>query len=164
MPVIIPENVKVVDQENIKSFSPQDKVQYYDKVILEVLRANPEGLTAPEISAALVFYAGTVRQHLARLVERGQAISQHRGKLTLYHPNGEVVDKPYVIESQSKDGLQYIISKLRTKEGISYYIQQRELDSYKTLRVKGGITISKDDCKNFIKLLHTYVAKEHQNG
>lgn len=164
MSVIIPESVKVVGQENIKSFSPQDKIQYYDKVILEVLRANPEGLTAPEISGALGFYSNTVRQHLARLVERGQAMSQHRGKLILYQPNGEVVDKPYTIESKSKDGLQYVVNKLKTKEGISYYIQQRELDAYRTLRVKGGITISKDDAEDFIKFLHTYVVKEHQNG
>lgn len=164
MTVIVPDNVKVVQVENIRSFSPQDKIQYFDKVILEVLRANPEGLTAPEIKDALRFYHATVRQHLARLVERGQAISHHRGKLTLYYPNGDLVGKPYVIESKTKDGLQYVVNKLKTRDGLSYYIQQKELDAYRSLRVKGGITISKDDAEDFIKLIHTFVLKEHNNG
>ena len=164
MNVVIPDTVKVVKQENIKSFSPQDRLQYYDKVLVEVLQANPEGLTAPEITDALGFYRTTVKQHLARLVERGQAISFHRGKLTLYYPNGEIVDKPFVIKSKSNEGLQFVVNKLKTKNGLSYYIQQKELDAYRSLRVKGGITISSDDAEDFIKFLHTYVLKEHQNG
>jgi hypothetical protein len=160
----VPDTIKLVSESAIKSFSPQDRLQYYDKVILEVLRANSDGLTAPEVESATGFYRRTVAQHLSRLVERGEATSMQRGKISMYYPNGDVVGKPFVIQSKIRDGRQYVVNKLKGKEGISYYIQLKELDAYRTLKVKGGITVDKEDLEHFIRSISTYGAQEYRNG
>lgn len=160
MPIVIPETIKIVEENGIRTLSPQDKIQYYDKLILEILRANSDGVAAPEIEEATGFRGATIRQHLARLVERGEANSIQRGKLTLYYPNGEVVGKPIIINSKVKDGRQYVITKLEGRDGTSYYVQQRELDAYRSLRVKGGITIDIEDVRDFIKQFHTNTMRE----
>ena len=164
MTIRVPETIKVVSEATIKSFSPQDRLQYYDKVIVEVLRANAEGVTSPEVEQATGFYRRTIAQHLSRLVERGEATSIQRGKLTLYYPNGEVLGKPSIFQSKKKEGRQYVVNKLKSKEGISYYIHLKELDAYRTLRVKGGMIIDKDDLEHFIKWINTYGAQEYKDG
>jgi hypothetical protein len=162
--VIIPESVKLVEEHDIRTLSPQSKTQYYDKVILEILRANAEGATPPEIEQATAFRGATIRQHLQRLVERGEANSIQKGKLRLYFANGEIVGRPFSINSKMIDGRQYIVTKLEGRGGTSYYIQQRELDSYRSLRVKGGITVDVEDMPDFIKQLHTHVLRRENHG
>lgn len=164
MKLNVPETIKVVSEDTMKSFSPRDRVEYYDKVILEVLRANSGGATAPEVEEATNFYRRTVAQHLSRLVERGEAISIQRGKITMYYPNGDVVGKPFVIPSKIRDGRQYVVNKLKGKDGVSYYIQLKELDAYRTLRIKGGILVDKGDLEHFIKNINTYGAQEYRDG
>ena len=164
MPIIIPETIKIAEDSAIRTLSPQTKTQYYDKVILEILRSNADGVTPSEIEDAIGFRGATIRQHLKRLVERGEANSIERGKLTLYYPNGEIVGKPFTINSKIKDGRQYVITKLEGKDGISYYVQQRELDAYRSLRVRGGITIDIEDVHDFIKQLHTHTMEQHKKN
>ena len=164
MPIVIPENIKIAKEQDIRTLSPIGKTQYYDKVILDILRANSDGVTPPEIEEATGFRGATIRQHLARLVERGEANSIQRGKLTLYYPNGEVVGKPFIINSKIKDGRQYVITKLEGKDGKSYYIQQRELDAYRSLRVRGGITVDIEDIPDFIRQFHTHTMRGTGNG
>lgn len=160
MTVIIPETIKIVQQKDIRSLSPSGKTQYYDTLIVEILRVNPDGVTPSEIQEATGFRGETIRQHLARLVERGEVNSIQKGKLKLFYPNGEIIGKPFVINSKIKDGRQYVITKLEGRDGTSYYVQQRELDAYRSLRVKGGIIIDTEDIRDFIKQLHTHTMKE----
>jgi hypothetical protein len=164
MPIVIPESIKVVEEKAIRTLSPQVKTQYYDKVILDILRANADGVTPSEIEEGTGFRGATIRQHLQRLTERGEANSIQKGKLTLYYPNGEIVGKPFTINSKTKDGRQYVITKLEGRDGKSFYIQQRELDAYRSLRVKGGITIDVEDIPDFIKQFHTHTVRGSNNG
>lgn len=152
----IPDSIKLIEQKQIATLSPADRDKYYDKVILDILHANPEGATAPEIEEITGFYGRTIRDHLKKLVARGEVTSISRGKLTLYFPNGEIIGKPHTIESKARPGTVYVVNKIENANGRFFYIQEKELDAYRTLRVKGGITIPQNDIKEFIKRLHTY--------
>jgi hypothetical protein len=71
------------------------------------------------------------------------------------------MDKPFTIESKNRLGTAYVVNKLKDSFGnLSYYIQEKELDAYRTLRVKGGVTIDAKDLKDFITEFHTYAMKD----
>ncbi len=157
----IPDNVKLLSPKQAYTLSPSDKDRYYDKVILDLLRANPSGVTVSEFEDATDFMGRTIRSHLKSLVARGEAQAISRGKMSIYQSNGETIDKPTSIESIAKNGTVYVVNPIKDNGGnISYYIQEKELDAYRTLRVKGGITIQRGDIKKFITELHTMSLKE----
>ena len=162
MTIVVPDSVKIVEEKDIRSLSPQGKTQYYDRVLLDILRTNTDGATPPEIEEATGFRGATIRQHLNSLVERGEVNSIQKGKMTLYFPNGEIVGKPFIISSKTKDGRQYVITKLEGKDGVSYYLQLRELDKFRSLRVRGWLSIDADDIHDFIKSFHTYTMRQHK--
>lgn len=159
--VRIPDDVKLLKPEQAVKLSPADKTRYYDRAIMDILRANPQGITVSEIEEATGFMARTIRPHLNALVARGETIRISRGKLTVYQANGEVLDKPLSIESGARLGVVYVISRIRDVAGnLSYYIQEKELDQYRTLTVKGGISIHSDDMRHFLTALHTEAMRD----
>jgi predicted transcriptional regulator len=157
----IPDNVKLLEPKQVFTMSPADRDRYYEKVILDILQANPAGVTVGELEENIKFLAKTIRGHLKRLVARGEVTTLTRGNLVIYQPNGQVMGSPAVIESKTKLGTSYVVSRIKDGFGnLSYYIQEKELDEYRTLRVKGGITISRDDMRDFVTALHTLSLKE----
>jgi hypothetical protein len=159
--VRVPDNVKLLKPEQAVKLSPADKTRYYDRAIMDILRANPEGITVSEIEEATGFMARTIRPHLNALVARGEAMRISRGKLMVYQANGVVLDKPVSIESAAKLGTVYVISRIKDVAGnLSYYVQEKELDEYRRLTVKGGISIHSDDIKRFLTELHTIALED----
>ena len=162
--VRIPETVRLLEPKQIFTLSPADKDRYYDKVIVDILQANPSGVTISEIEDATNFLAKTLRAHVKRLVAWGEAVSFAKGKMVLYYPNGQIMGKPTIIEARSRLGTVYAVNKIRDAfNNLSYYIQEKELDEYRTLRVKGGISISLDDMRKFVTELHTVSLRDSQN-
>jgi predicted transcriptional regulator len=161
--IIIPDNVKLLEPRQVLTLSPTDKDRYYEKVILDILQANPAGVTVGELEENIKFLAKTIRAHLKRLVARGEVITITRGNLVIYQPNGQAMGKPVLIESKTKSGTVYAVNRIKDAFGnLSYYIQEKELDEYRTLRVKGGINIGYGDMRNFVTELHTISLKDIQ--
>src|SRR5437667_10633073 len=108
----VPDDVKLLEPKQVVTLSPADKQRYYDKVIMDILRANPAGVTVTEIEEVTSFMARTIRPHLKALVARGEAICINRGKLTIYQANGEILDKPTAIQSTARLGTVYVVNKI----------------------------------------------------
>lgn len=159
--VRVPDEVKLLKPEQALKLSPADKTRYYDRAIMDILRANPEGITVTEIEEATGFMARTIRPHMNALVARGEAMRISRGKLVVYQANGVVLDNPVSIESTARLGTVYVVSRVKDVAGnLSYYVQEKELDAYRRLTVKGGISIHADDIKRFLTELHTIALKD----
>ncbi len=159
--VRVPDDVKLLRPEQALKLSPTDKIRYYDRAIIDILRANPEGITVSEIEEATGFMPRTIRPHLNAMVARGEAMRITRGKLMVYQANGVVLDKPLTIDSRARLGTVYVVSRIKDVAGnLSYYIQEKELDEYRRLTVKGGITIHADDIRHFMTDLHTVAMRD----
>lgn len=152
----IPDNIKLLEKDKVMAFSPKQKEKYYDKVILDILRANPTGVSVSEIEKATGFYGRTVRDHLEKLAAVGEVFSITRSHVAFYFPSGGSEGRPLTIKSKTREGVFYVANKLSNQRGKFVYIQQKEMDDYRALRVKGGILVAEDDVKEFIKELNTY--------
>jgi hypothetical protein len=149
-------------RQTVVKLSPTEKDKYYDQVIVDILQANPTGVSAAEIEKATGFYGRTVRDHLKNLSNLGKAYGITRSGVVFYFPSGKIEDEPLVIPSKTRDGLFYVVNILTNQRGKFAYIQQKEMDEYRTLIVKGGILIAEEDIKDFITKMHTYYAKKKE--
>lgn len=162
MPIIIPSTVKLLPKVSALKLPPQEREKYYERVILDILIANKDGATAPEISRSTGFARRTIGGHLDRLVAIGEIHSITRGVTSIYYARNIIHSDSIKIKSESKPGLVYVVTTLKNNDGEFYYIQQKEIDDYRALRVKGSIMIPKDDGKNFIKYFHTHMLKREK--
>lgn len=154
----IPDSVKLLPKKQLLGLSPKEKEKYYDRVIADILEANPAGVSALEIERATGFYGRTVRDHLEKMVVIGKVFSVYRSGVAFFFPSGTTEDEELTIKSETRDGVFYVVSKISNQRGKFYYIQQKEMDDYRTLTVKGGITIAEADARAFITHFHTYIA------
>lgn len=152
----IPDSVKLLNKKQTIGLSPREKDKYYDKVIVDILNANPIGVSALEIERATGFYGRTVRDHLEKMVVIGEAYSVTRSGVAFYFPSGTKEDDELTIKSETRDGLFYVVTKISNQRGKFFYIQQKEMDDYRTLTVKGGVMIAEEDVRDFITQFHTY--------
>lgn len=159
----IPDTIKLLPRKTVVKFSPAEKDKYYDQVIVDILNANPTSVSAVEIEKETGFYGRTVRDHLRKLSALGKAYGITRSGVVFYFPSGKMEDDPLTISSKTRDGLFYVTNRLTNQHGKFFYIQQKEMDEYRTLVVKGGILIAAEDIKDFIKQLHTYCANKGEN-
>jgi predicted ArsR family transcriptional regulator len=160
LPLRVPDNVKLIGKERVLKMPPQDREKYYEKVILDILLANREGATAKEIASNTGFAERTIRGHLDKLTARGETYAVSRGGAAFYFARGLSQEKALTIKSKNKEGLYYVITNLKNADGDFFYVQQKELDEYRALRVKGAIMIAKADGQDFIKQFHTHMVKE----
>ena len=154
----VPDGIKLLSKESLVGLSPKEKDKYYERVVVDLLNANPFGVSALEIEKVTGFYNRTVREHLQGLERIGKAYTITRSGTAYYFPSGKPEDKELVIKSKAREGVFYVINKIAGQRGRFYYIQQKEMDEYRTLNVKGGILVSEEDAREFITQLHSYCA------
>ncbi len=147
---------KILPTQEIASMRPQDRERYIEKVILSILEANPRGVTIPEITAKTEFYRDTVAKHLERLVATREGYCVTRGNVSVYYKNGQVVHATDVKDSTSPNR-NYTFYKLENEDGVFVYIQEKELDEFKAVRVKGGIMIDYRYASQFMKELQDFL-------
>lgn len=156
----IPDTIKILAYDKIRALPVDDRKKYIDKVILDILRSNPKGLTVAHIADATKFYRRTISDHLEKLAIRGEVYSTAEGKrLKKYFINGETVAEPERIESGLPDGHHFLLYRIKSELGSSVYIQERRLDDFRRTEVLGGITVRDEELENFIKKLHVLGAK-----
>jgi len=147
---------KVLPIKEVISMRPQDRENYVEKIILNILEMNPRGVTVSEIVRKTLFYRDTVAKHLERLAATREAYSVMRGNVTVYYRNGQVVHATDVKDSTSPDRT-YTFYKLENEDGKFIYVQEKELDEFRSVKVKGGIMIDARYALQFIKELQSFL-------
>lgn len=153
--------MQLLSKEEVLSLRPKDREMYVDKVLLELVRAAPEGVSTSDLEQTTKFYGRTIRDHLDKLVARGQIIvrSLGRDQRSIYYPTGEVIGKPLEIRSRSEPGKSYLVFQIESIRGGKFYVQERVLDSFGGVNVRGGIHINEDDVLDFVKSIHALASK-----
>ena len=149
-------------QQEVLSMSPKDRDKYMEHVTLEILKLNPQGATVSEISAATGLYRNTITKHLNGLVAIREAYKTERGNVSIYYKNGKVVHARNVEHSFANDK-RYSFFRLINEEEKSVYIQEKETNSFGTVKVKGGIIIKDQDFFEFLKELQKFMLEVEQN-
>lgn len=153
---------KILSPEEIKRLSPSERDYYIRNVILEILRLNRRGITISQISQKLPFSRPTITKHLDILVAVGEAYKIQRGNLSIYYKNGKIVHEVDVRSMIISDKT-YTFYKLENQEGEFLYIQEKNLDEFRSPRVKGGVMINAKDLSPFLKALQKFVEKGEVN-
>ena len=153
---------QLLTKEEIKAMRPKDRELYIEKVLLDLVRANSDGLTASDLQVRTKFYQRTIRDHLDLLVARGEVIARTLGKsgMSIYYPRGEPVGKPTEIRSRTELGKSYLVFRIASNGGSKFYVQERVVDSFGGIDIKGGIYINEPDVLDFVKALHTIASKQ----
>jgi len=154
--VVVIQVPKVLPVKEVVSMRPQDREHYVEKIMLNILEMNPRGVTVSEIARKTSFYRDTVAKHLERLVATREAYGVARGNLTVYYKNGQVVHATDVKDATSPDRT-YTFYKLENEDGKFIYIQEKELDEFRSVKVKGGIMIDARYALQFIKELQNFL-------
>jgi DNA-binding transcriptional ArsR family regulator len=127
-------------------------------VILEILKLNPQGATVTEITDATGLYRTTITKHLNRLTAIREAYKIERGPVSIYYKNGKVVHARTVEHSFANDK-RFTFFRLQNDEEKSVYIQEKETNSFGTVKVKGGIIIEDEDFLEFMKELQKFMVE-----
>ena len=146
---------------DVLSMSPRDRDRYMEQVILQILELNTQGATVSEIEKATGLNRATITKHLNRLLAIREAFRIQRGILSIYYRNGRVVHAKS-IEHKFANDKRYSIFRLMNEEGKSIYIQEKETNSFGTVRVKGGIIIKDEDFIEFMKALQKFMLEVDQ--
>ena len=159
----MPPTVKLLTKERVLKMPPRERKKYYERVILDFLIANKDGATVSETAQKTGFASRIIRNHLDRLTARGETFVVLRGGTTFYFARGVTAEKSLTIKSKARQGLQYAVTELQNIDGDFYYIQQKEIDEYRALRVKGSIMLAKEDGQDFIKQFHRHMLMNNED-
>jgi DNA-binding transcriptional ArsR family regulator len=154
MVLSLPQSVRT--QEEVLSMSPKDRDKYMEHTILEILRLNAQGATISEISEATGLNRVTITKHLNRLVAIREAYRIERGSVSIYYKNGKISHDRTVEHSFANDK-RYSFFRLINDEEKSVYIQEKETNTFGTVKVKGGIIIKDEDFFEFMKELQKFM-------
>lgn len=155
-----------VDLDDFKKMPPQDRKELIRTVLLKIVKQNPNGITIPQIEKLTNFDARTISKHLEYLTAIREIYKLEMGvKTIIYYPNGKIMhsaNKDYKIGDKF-----YAFSLISNVFGDFIYIQEKGLDMYNTLVVKGGLIIQKEHLNEFIETLsevYSYVNKLQNNS
>jgi len=149
-------------QEEVLSISPKDREKYMEHTILEILRLNLQGATVTEITEATGLNRVTITKHLNRLVAIREAYRIERGPVSIYYKNGKISHSRNVEHSFANDK-RYSFFRLINDEEKSVYIQEKETNSFGTVKVKGGIIVKDEDFFEFMKELQKFMIEVEKN-
>ena len=144
--------------KEVLSMSPKDRDKYMEHIILEILRLNRQGATIREIEDATRLYRSTIAKHLNRLVAIRESYKIERGSVSIYYKNGKVVHASNVEHSFANDK-RYGFFRIHNDGEKSVYIQEKETNSFGTVKVKGGIIIKDENFPEFMKELQKFIVE-----
>lgn len=151
---------KMLSGEEIRSLKPKDREEYIGSVVLDILKTSPRGVTVPEVCEKTGFYRDTVSKQLERLVSTREAYKVVRGGLTVYHKNGKVVHECDTKNTLMDANRFYSFYRLRNEEGNFIYVQEKEIDDLRAVRVMGGIMINEKFFLKFINELNGFALED----
>lgn len=139
--------------KEIENLGPEEKKEYYRLVISEILKKNPNGITASQIVDLTGFDHRTVTKHLDFLTAVREAYKKEFGPRTvIYYPNHSL-SEPSTKETYQIGDSYYTFSQIQNDFGEFLYIQEKKKDSKNIFTTIGGIIISVDAIDDFISHL-----------
>lgn len=153
MKVIVPQDL--ITQKELRSLRPKDRDQYIQKLILQILELNNQGVTISEIADQTGVNRNTLASHMKTLVAIREAYVINRGNLSIFYKNGKVVHARSTEHKFPNDRF-YRFYRLENEQGNFIYIQERQIDEFRAIKVKGGIMIKDEDFMHFMKELQKF--------
>src|SRR6266568_7884559 len=149
----------MLPEEKIESMRPREKQKYIEHIILEILSRNPRGVTIAELQSKTPFSRNTFMEHFSRLVATRQASRLSRGKVAIYYRNGSVRKAIDVRDPLDPDHL-YSFMQLENEDGKFLYLQEKEVDEFRAVKIRGGIMINAKMAPSFLSKLRNFVFEE----
>jgi hypothetical protein len=143
-----------ISPESLKSMRPKDKDECIQKLLLEILELNSQGVTIAELTEQTRIHRNTLSGHMKTIVATREAYELRRGKLSVYYKNGKVVHARST-ECKFNDRF-YKFFRLKNEQGNFIYVQERQIDEFRAVRVNGGIMIRDEDFLVFLKELQKF--------
>lgn len=153
MSIIVPQ---ILPSEKVDSMRPKEKQKYIEHLILEILKRNPRGVTIAELQSRTPFSRNTFMEHLGRLVATRQASRIYRGKVAIYYRNGSVQNAVDVRDKTEPDHF-YTFMQLENEDGKFIYVQEKEVDEFRSIKVNGGVMINTKISVEFLNKLQDFV-------
>jgi hypothetical protein len=149
----------MLPKNEVEAMRPREMEKYIEHIILEVLRRNPGGVTIPQLQAKTPFARNTLIKHLNKLVATRQASRSDLGVIAVYYRNGSVQNS---VDFRDKNNLDhfYTFMQLENNEGRFVYVQEKEVDEKRSVKVKGGIMINAALAPEFVKKLRDFIPQE----
>jgi hypothetical protein len=147
---------EMLPKQKVESMRPREKQKYIEHIILEVLKRNPLGATVPELQRKTPFAKNTLLKHLNRLVATRQAARVDRGKISFYYRNGSVSNSMDFRDKTNLDHY-YTFMQLDNNEGEFIYVQEKEVDELRSIKVRGGIMINATVAPEFVRNLRDFI-------
>lgn len=153
MKLELPENI--LTQADLQSLRPKDRDEYIQKTLLQILELNLQGVTISELSEQAKISRNTFAKHMKTLVAIREAYATNRGNLSVFYKNGKVVHAKTTEYTFPNDKF-YKFFRLENEQGKFIYVQERQLDEYRAVKVNGGIMINDKDFLEFLKELRKF--------
>jgi hypothetical protein len=152
MKLELPQNL--ISPGSLKSMRPKDKDECIQKLLLEILELNSQGITIAELMEQTRIHRNTLTGHMKTIVATREAYELKRGKLSVYYKNGKVVHAKST-ECRFNDRF-YKFFRLKNEQGNFVYVQERQMDEFRAIKVNGGIMIKDEDFLVFLKELQKF--------
>jgi len=149
----LPENI--ITQEELQVLRPKDRDECIQKLLMQILELNPQGVTISELADQARISRNTLASHMKTLEAIREAYSINRGKLSVFYKNGKVVHAKSTEYKFPNDRF-YKFYRLENEQGKFIYIQERQVDEFRAIKVNGGIMINDKDFFEFLKELQKF--------
>lgn len=157
----LPQNL--ISPESLKSLRPKDKDECIQKLLLQILELNSQGITIAELMEQTKIHRNTLTSHIKTIVATREAYEVKRGKLSVFYKNGKVVHARST-ECRFNDRF-YKFFRLKNEQGSFIYVQEKQMNEYRAVKVNGGIMIKDEDFLVFLKELQKFgmEVSEHES-
>lgn len=162
MKLELPQNA--LSPEDLKNMRPKDRDEAVQKLLIDVLDLNSQGVTIGELAGQTKICRPTLATHMKTLVATREAYENKRGRLSFFYKNGKVVHARST-ECRFNDRF-YKFFRLKNEMGKFIYIQERQMDEFLSIKVNGGIMIKDEYFFDFLKELQNFGREvtEHESG
>jgi len=162
MKLELPTNI--ISQDELRSLRPKDRDECIQKLLLQILDLNSQGVTITELADQTRINRNTLSSHMKTLVATREAYEVNRGKLSVFYKNGKIVHAKST-ECKFPNDRFYRFYRLNNEQGNFIYVQERQLDEFRAIKVMGGIMIKDEDFMEFLKELQKFAMEvvEHES-
>jgi len=162
MKLELPSNI--ISQEELRNLRPKDRDECIEKLLLQILDLNSQGVTITELADQTRINRNTLSSHMKILVATREAYEVNRGKLSVFYKNGKIVHARST-ECKFPNDRFYRFYRLNNEQGNFIYVQERQLDEFRAIKVMGGIMIKDEDFVEFLKELQKFATEvaEHES-
>jgi transcriptional antiterminator len=132
MKLELPQNI--ISQEELKNLRPKDRDEYIQKLLLQILELNSQGVTISELANQTRINRNTLSSHMKTVVATREAYQIDRGKLSVFYKNGKVVHARST-ECKFPYDRFYRFYRLNNEQGNFIYVQERQMDEFRAIKV-----------------------------